>query len=387
MSKLKNYLKQYPLLILFAVFLLVVGVVDMIVSNRTFSEMENRYLAKRPPLTFTSLVSKQEDRKFSNLYEKYINDQFVGRDTWINLKSVSESALGKIENNGIVYGKNNQLFTKRMTVDNWRFEKNTGFLTEFLTMYAGKSPITIGIIPNSDGVYGDLMPVGYHPVDQKVYIEKLYGSLPETAAKLNLLPALASDKQSYIYYRTDHHWTTRGAFDAYRALADSKGLKAATFESLESLARDVSDYYGSYYNKCKLLSAKPDTITWYEIPFTSITIDGEEKPTLNNNEKWAAHDKHAAFLWDNNGMTVIKSENNLNRVPDKTSRVLLIKDSFGNCFAPFLTYSYDEVYVADLRHLKEKMSELMNRMEFDDILVLYSFENFSSDTNLANLTY
>ena len=90
-------------------------------------------------------------------------------------------------------------------------------------------------------------------------------------------------------------------------------------------------------------------------------------------------------MWGNSDLTVVKSENNLNHQEGRTSRVLLIKDSYGNPFAPFLTYSYDEVWMVDLRNLTAPMSEVMARAEFDDVLVMYNFENFAQDSNFTFL--
>lgn len=101
----------------------------------------------------------------------------------------------------------------------------------------------------------------------------------------------------------------------------------------------------------------------------------------------AQRDKYAAFLYGNNGLTVIPSENNLNHQEGKTSRVLLIKDSYGNCLAPFLTYSYDEVYVVDLRSLPMKLSDLVSQTQFDDIWILYNFTSFQQDKDLARITF
>lgn len=379
-------LLRYPLLLLFALFLAAVGVADMFVSRREFSEMENRYLAQRPPMTWESLISLNQDSKFSNLYEKYINDQFIGRDGWITLKSICESALGKIENNGIVYGKEDRMFEKYTTTDDWRIEKNIGFLTKFIGQYRDRANVTVMLVPNSYMIYGELLPRGLHNVDQRAYIANIYGQLPEGAQKLDLFPVMEAQKDGYLFYRTDHHWTTEGAYNAYRAFAEARGLEAVAEETLEPLAKQVEGFYGTYYNKSKLFSAKPDVITYYDIPVDSMAVDGKEKNGLYDMAKWAEHDKYAAFLWSNNGVTAIKSKNNLNHREGETSRVLLIKDSYGNSFAPFLTYSYDEVYVVDPRFIA-KLSDLTDTMEFDDILVLYNFMNFSSDQNIPRLTY
>lgn len=379
-------LYQYPLLVFFAVFLVAVGVADMFVSHREFSEMENRELAQRPPLKWESLISLNPQKKFSNLYETYINDQFIGRDSWITIKSVCESALGKIENNGIVYGREDRLFDKYQTADEWRINKNTGFLTEFIEQYSDQTNVTVALVPNSYAVYPDLLPAGLHNVDQKKWIADIYGALPPKGAKLDLFPVMEAIRDQYIYYRTDHHWTTEGAYAAYKTFMESRGRKAVSLEEMEPQARLVDNFYGTYYNKCKLFSAKPDVITFYDIPITSLSIDGQEKNSLYNMFQWSSHDKYAAFLWSNNGVTVIKSENNLNKAPGKISRVLVIKDSYGNCFAPFLTYSYDEVYVVDPRYI-DKLSKLTGTVGFDDILVLYNFKSFASDTYLPRITY
>lgn len=379
-------LLKYPLLLLFAAFLVIVGIADMFASNRDFSEMENRKLAKRPPLRWESLISLDTGSKFSNLYETYINDQFIGRDGWITLKSICESALGKIENNGIAYGREDHLFDKYTVADDWRVDKNVGFLSAFIEQYRDKSKVTVALTPNSYEIYRDLLPAGLNNVDQREYIASIYAKLPEGAEKLDLLPVMDAARDGYIYYRTDHHWTTEGAYEAYKAFVESRGQTAVSLETLAPLARTAPGFYGTYYNKCKLFSAMADTITWYDMPFESIVIDGEEKPTLNDDAKWEAHDKYAAFLWSNNGVTVIRSGNNLNHQEGKTSRILVIKDSYGNCFSPYLTYNYDEVYVVDPRFI-EKLSALTDDIAFDDILVLYNFMSFASDTYLPRITY
>ncbi|MEG0753499.1 MAG: DHHW family protein, partial [Angelakisella sp.] len=141
-----------------------------------------------------------------------------------------------------------------------------------------------------------------------------------------------------------------------------------------------------------------ETLVWYDVPVTEMTVNGKnyvenadntKTPIagLYHQEKFATRDKYAAFLYGNNGLTVIKSENNLNKQEGKTSRLLLIKDSYSNCLTPFLTYSYDELYVVDLRGLTQKLSQLIATTEFDDIFLLYNYESFESDRNITRLVF
>ena len=382
--------KKYSLLLLFSALLLATSVADMFVNGRRFSEMENRYLTQRPQFSLSQLFRNEYTPK----YEAYINDQFVARDAWITVKSVSESALGKIENNGIVYGGEHHLFEDYRSTDERRLEQNINFISSYFEKYAGQSNFTAAIIPNSYSILDYLVPRGLQNVDQHKRIQEINACIPDSVMVWDLFPVMkgaaqkadAEGLQDPVYYRTDHHWTTFGAYNAYQSFVQFRGLKAVDWDSLLPLEHQVPDFYGSYYSKCKLYSAVPDAITYFDIPFQSILIDGEEKPSLYDSLLWGKRDKHAAFLWGNNGITVMKSQNNLNAQKGKTTRILLIKDSFGNSFAPFLTYSYDEVYVVDLRSMKGKMSDFMAAHSFDDVLLMYSFMNFTSDTNLLLLT-
>lgn len=379
-------LKQYGFLIFFAAFILLLSLVDVLTPTHESSEMENRPLEQRPKITWNALITDDDSQKYSLKYETYTNDQFVGRDAWITLKSISESALGKIENNGIVYGKDSYMFEKYTKTDDWRIDKNLEFLNGFFASYSEKAPITFAIVPSAYAVYPERLPAQLQNVDQKAYIDSIYGKLPEHVRRFDVFPSLEREKEDYIYYRTDHHWTTLGAYRAYADMMAALGRPVAPLEALEQYKRPVMDFYGTYYSKCKLFSAVPDEINYYDLPTDQIRIDGADKPSLYDASKWETRDKYAAFLWGNNGVTVINSQNNPAHEEGKTSRVLLIKDSFGNSFAPFLTYSYDEVYVVDLRSVA-KLSEAIGDAAFDDVIVMYNFMNFSSDTNIARLTY
>lgn len=385
--------KKYSLLILFTAILFATFAADLLLGERDFSEMENRYLTQRPNFNLSQLFQN----KYTLKYESFVNDQFVARDTWITLKSMSESLFGKIENNGIVYGGEDHMFEDYQTTDERRIQQNTQFTKEFFDQYKDQTNLTLAVIPNSYEILDDLVPQGLHNVDQKQFIQDIFGEMGKDAQTIDLFPVMKNavtqsktmqtqNPPDPVYYRTDHHWTTYGCYQAYCAFIESRGQTPVEWETLQPLAHQVPNFYGSYFSKCKLYSAVPDTIIYFDIPFDSITIDGEEKDSLYENALWKKRDKHAAFLWGNNGLTVIRSQNNLNNNATKTSRILLIKDSYGNSFAPFLTYNYDEVWVVDLRMITEKMSEVMQSQSFDDVLVMYNFMNFASDTNFYRLT-
>ena len=200
---MKKILK-FPLVWLFFLFLFGYMIFDISQYNKTFSELENRELAQRPTFTLSSFYNN----KFSPKYESYINDQFVLRDQWITLKSWSESLLGKIENNGIMYGKDGYMFQHYTTADTERIETNTEFINEFVQMYPQLN-ITMGIIPNSYMVYPEKVPTGAGQVDQTALTQQIYESLEPSVQTLDFLEPLQAKKDEYIFIELTtigRHW-------------------------------------------------------------------------------------------------------------------------------------------------------------------------------------
>lgn len=369
---------RYPTLLMFGLFIAGFSLADWFSPPREFSDLENRYLKQRPTLSVESVFNG----KFSSAYEEYINDQFILRDEWITLKSYSESALLKTENNGIVYGKDGRLFDKYTDYPAEQLEKNLGFLTEFAQ---GRDNLTLMVVPSSYEIYPEQLPAGLELVDQQAKIAEIYENFPASAQTIDLYPTLTAAKEQDIYYRTDHHWTTDGAYLGYRAFCEAKGLTPVELDTLT--AHDVPGFLGTFFSKCKKAGTPSETLRWYDLPIAEVTVDGQPKDAYLDLSALEGRDKYGAFLWGNGGVTVLTSEAGSQKPADQRSRILVIKDSFANCFSPFLTANYDEVWVVDLRSMPKGLTELVEQNDFTDILVLYNFTNLASDTNLFRLRY
>ncbi len=414
-----NKFKNYKLIILFAIVLFGISIADVAEANKSFSQLENRSLQQAPKLTKEKLLKNE----FSMQYETYIDDQFFMRDLWIDVKSRVEFALGKIENNGIVYGKNDYMFEKYFKTNEERLQKNVEFIRNFIKGYQGK--VIVGIVPSSYMKLSDDLPIGLQNLNQYPYMdkinEKLMNTLTSSGEYVNVVSLKNTDLE---YYKTDHHWTTLGAYKAYAEMMEMLGKPYVPLERgiLGDEQRgtlglvDVNDFYGTYFTKSKAFNAVPDILRYFEIPITEMVIDGKMVDGLYDLSKLKEQDKYSMFLHGNNGVTVIKSENKIKNesqilnyadagevtdVPEventeegvldteyvSKTRVLLIKDSYGNSFAPYLTYSFDEVVVVDLRSLNKKMSEFIKEKSYDQVIILYSFMNLAQDVNIAKISY
>ena len=202
---------------------------------------------------------------------------------------------------------------------------------------------------------------------------------------LELSPVLLEHQEEYIYYRTDHHWTTYGAYLAYGEYVRSLGLEPVPWGELEP--HEVEGFYGSFDAKAKKAGTLPDVITWFDIP-CRVEVNQQPVDFLHDLSRFEVRDKYSGLMHGNQALTVLYSQCNQNWHEEETSRVLVVKDSYGNSFAPYLCYNFDEVYVIDLRYLG-KMSAVLTDMglEFDDVLILYNFMNFTTDTNIPKLRY
>lgn len=367
-------IKKYPLTFIILFFIFIVFVIDIFNSDIYFSNYENRTLAQKPNINYSDLVSG----RFSKNYGRYINDQFIFRDNWINLKSGSELLLGKLENNNIIYGKENFLFDKVESIDNKSLEKNLSTIKDF-TDRNSDSNISFMIIPSSFTIYKDLLPKGISLIDEKSYIESIYSKFDNTK-NIELVELLKENNNEYIYYKTDHHWTSYGAYLAYREFSKINNIAPIEIEAVNP--NYVYDFYGTYFSKSKKFNAESDTITFYDINNIDITIDGVEVESINDDEKWSSSDKYSAFLRGNNGLTII----NNNNIQDN-SRILVIKDSYANSYIQFLANNYKEVYIIDLRSFPYNFNEFYESYKFDNVLIMYSFINLVNDVYISKLKY
>ena len=131
----------YPTAAVLMGFVALMTAADVLTPVKAFSEMENRSLAQKSKLSVSRLISGE----FQKDYETYVSDQFAGRDGWITAKSVSESALQKTENNGILYGKNGAFFGKFTSYNQEQLERNLYFLDGFAK---DGHPLTFAVVPS-----------------------------------------------------------------------------------------------------------------------------------------------------------------------------------------------------------------------------------------------
>ena len=378
----KGGLIHYPVLILFSVFFVGMFLLDCVTPDRTVSELENTTLTQRPKVT-AQILSSAGLNRFFNDYTQYTKDQIPGRDAWISLQSFVETALlQKTQSGGVLLGDNGQMFDRTyglVSSEERTLPRNIAAVASLAARCPGK--VYVMVAPAASSIYPERVPAHAPLLQEESYLGQIQTAVEQAGGVyLPLEDALSAHKDEYIYYRTDHHWTTQGAYYAYSELCGALGLEP--FDRAAHTAVDVPDFYGTFYSRARTWNAQPDTLTYYDLdnPLTIYTVTGPGMPTegqttgLYDLDKLDVYDKYAAFLHGNNGLSRVEG--------DGEGRILVIKDSYANSFVPFLTANYAQIDVVDLRNYNYGLDGLIAENGYDQILVLYSFDSFKSDPYL-----
>lgn len=372
----------YPLVIFGAVLLFGGALLNLFWPKRTQIELENRKAAQFPTFSIEGLL----DGSWQSSFAIWMQDQFVLRDQWINAqRATDEIVFQKVEEGGILIGKDQWMFTKLFTVDDStqkQLDKNVQAVSDFAAKYPGK--VTFLLAPSASVIYSEELPAGAPMVDENAMLDEIFSEIGQSADVLDLRDVFTANKDQYLYFKTDHHWTPLGAYLAYQQFCTLKGLTPFDCAARESAT--VEDFQGTHYSATRLWNVENDSITYYplENPMTIFRITGEAQyepettENLINTEKFSTRDKYAAFLDGNNGYSVIEGNG--------TGSILVVKDSYANSFIPYLTENYAKIGVVDFRNFKYGLDSTIAQEGYDQILILYNFQTFIADTNLIYIS-
>lgn len=369
--------KKYSrfLTVLFCLFIGGVLVGSLILPDRKVSAAENRTLQQWPSFSWSAVL----DGSFMKDVEDYCADQFPFRDQWVGLKSRSESLIGKRLFHG-VYLCDDTLISKVNAPENHQEEKNLSFVKKLSEKTS--IPVYLGLIPSAAEIWKDRLPSGAQSWNQAAFLN----SAGQTAAvsSIDFQSVLQRHSDEKIYYRTDHHWTTLGAYYGYTAVMDALGQGSKTLPASAFSHRTVSeDFVGTLYSKSGIHWLKPDSIQYW-VPDTGLDITSwrtgtGKKSALYERSYLKKKDQYSSFLGGNQPLCVIKNKRTTG------GKILLVRDSYSDSLAPFLSQNFSEVHLLDLRYYRASVSKYAEDNHINTIIVLYSVPDFITDRNLVFL--
>lgn len=369
--------RKYTASLLYVV-ILVLAVWFILAPKREFSENENRYLTKMPSLTAKTVFSGEYTESLSD----WIADHFPMRDLFMGLKTEAEIAGGRREINHIYIGEDDYL------IERYEAPENTGRITDTLVRFYDKVKDTgvdvrLMLVPTSVTIYEDKLPA-YAPASNQMETAKLLYEATGIPAVDCSEKLLTGAEEGQLYYRTDHHWTTLGAYLGYEAYCEERGIEPAPLEALEA-ETVTEEFAGTLYSKVNDYMHKKDAITVYTNPEDSLRVTyedtGEVSDSLYNFDYLQEKDKYSLFL--NNIHPLVEIENETAPSDDV---LMLIKDSYANSMVPFLAHHYKKIYVFDTRYYKGGPSSFLKEHgEVTDVLILYNMNTLDGDTGIRGI--
>ena len=376
-----NKKQSWNIVTMFLVLIFGFTAATMLKPDTEFSEKENRALASRPSFSLSAVLSGE----FADEYETYLTDQFVFRDGWIGLKTEAERLTLRQETNDIYFAADDYLIEKHTgSFETDQATANITLLSGFIEQMAaqyGDGHLSVMVVPNAVDILRDKLPPFASPYDEEDYLQKIRSALP-SGVWVDTASALRQHKEEEIYYRTDHHWKTLGAFYAFREWAKERGIAEVQADDY-SVSTVTDSFEGTVASKVGI-GVKADSIQIYE-PKDPVSYlltynrTDDIRSTVYQKTPLDTKDKYAVFYGGNYGLIEASSDAKTGR------RLLVIKDSYAHCFVPF-TYSYfDQVDMVDLRYYNQSLAQLMEEKEYTDILFLYNASGFAEDTSLMKL--
>lgn len=380
------------IIIVFIGFFVLISGASLIIKDREFSPNENRYLAETPELSWDNILSG----KFQDGLEDYLRDQVCFRDGWITVKTGIQKACGDTDIGGAYVGKDGYDFEKITPedVDEKQVDRNIKAVEDYFMTASetiDKQKLSFLLVPTSGLVMQEKLPKNARLFDQAKYIDQVQKAMKDYNF-VDVRDTLMDHNEEYIYYKTDHHWTSAGACLAYEVWSEHTGGEAETEDGL--VKNVVSDKFrGSLYSKILDADSAYDEIWTYGLQkdeaFGSkdctVTIDEKQQlDSIYDDEKLQEKDKYAYFLGGNYGQVHIQNQKAASKAKGKN--ILIIKDSLANSFVPFVTQNYENIYMVDLRYYNGDMKSYLQEHNITDVLVLYNISNFISDRNLHKLT-
>lgn len=374
MTKLTSKITAVLMLAFIGVFM----VFSIFGSKKSRSSEENRELSKCPVISSSSLL----DGSFAEQLGLYSADHFPLRSKWLNLNSKLREEIGDGIING-VYAADDMLLdadtSRRASSGSCAAEIN-----RFARDHSGA--VYVVAVPTSSGVYRERLPEYLDDYRESQQISDFYDKLNKDIKRIDAYNILKMLNSNYIYYRSDTKWTSYGAYCVYRTVIQKLGFLPTTFDKY-SIRHVTSDFRGNLYNRSLCTSVKPDIMDFYYcsggaevLSCTGVCKDKTIVSKRIYDEQQLESDYlYNAYLGESIPLLRIKTSVNNER------KLLVIKDSYADCFIPFLTQHYSEIDVLSPELLDGSASDFVDFDKYEQTLFLFGIENLSDSSIFASL--
>ncbi len=385
-------------------------------ARPTISENEKRELTKFPEFTFESFLSGE----YTSQISLWFSDTYPLREPMIEANGAiqelhgirGEQVIGGGEADDIPAGPADTVFNptddgKGEGFEGMYLNGDTAYQLYFFNKQNSDSYVALinkfaARVEGKAQVYDMIVPLHYQIAlsketvnkygasDCKEAIDYMYGNLSDGIVSVDTLPNLIAHNDEYLFFRTDHHWTAKGAYYAYLAFCEEKGIEPTALEDYQRL--QFNGFLGTFYANAKQPTAMKQNPDYVEA-FVPMGTNEEVVYDSNGNkiaeyaivytkaDKYDAGKKYTAFIGGDQPLIEIHNPNIKNG-----SSIVVVKESYGNAFVPFLVDSYEYVYVIDYRQWSGDLADFVVTNGIDDVLFLNVVSNTSTSARLKELS-
>lgn len=395
-----------------SVLVLAFMVLLLLLPKTEFSERENRPLARFPEFRREAFL----DGTYMKGLSQYLSDHFPFRDAFMTVKTETEKWTGRGEINGIYLGKHGMLIEQYRKPAH--SEKIVAQFRKLSDKLETNARMYVMLVPTAVTIYNDVLPVGAldrgrfrqletkSAIENKLQIERSSkpiqiidctealrkekerqdrSGILERQDTAELAEAISRDASAApLYYRTDHHWTTHGAYIGYRMIAKEMQFTAIPESDFRHMVVSQT-FHGTIDSKLNDLLVPADPMTIYEHPEhrlqVTYTDTNEVTDTLYEKSYLSKKDQYSMFLNNLHGLVEIRND-----AADSDRELVLIKDSYANSIVPFLVSHFKKIYVFDTRYYKFGPGSFINaHPEVTDVLLLYNMNTIDTDLGIGGI--
>lgn len=364
--------------VLFLAALFLGAVMTFAVPKAEFSENENKYLAEFPRFSVSSI----REKTFMSGFEDYSADHFPARSAWIGLQTRLQLLLGQREVNG-VYILKDRLLEQVDPPAGKNVANSVLAMNEFAERFGGVTYLML--VPTAAEIYHGMLPPGAPTLSERTTIDEVYKKV-QNVTTVDAYASLSTNSEQYLYYRSDHHWTSRGAYLGYGALSAKMGFTPVSLDRF-NVEHASHSFRGSLYSKVIYKGVDADTVDLYSYPsgakVTGVSVfDGtnwEERDSLYCREFLDKKDQYSVFLGQNQPVVTITTD-----YPGGNS-LIIFKDSYAHSLAPFLALHYSKITLVDLRYLVVPFERVVDLDGYSQALFCYNVKTFVDEDNVRKV--
>jgi hypothetical protein len=370
------------LVVVLSAMILVGGILIFVLPSKDFSQEENRMLTTFPKFSFESLLSGEFTADIGSFY----SDQFPFRDALVGFKANLELALLRCENNGVLVGEDGYLIDRLeySEAEYKNLESGLRAIDKFIE-YCEENGYSaeLALMPRAI----DVMQSKIHPFFDTTRADAAWNIVRSASVSyVDVLPELRARAEDgeYVWYKTDHHYTTLGAYYVYLALGKTLGYTPVSLDHFDKYTASES-FHGTTYSASGIKWADYDTVEFYryggdtEVKLFDSLGNEIESDGFYVKSYLEKKDKYSAFLGGNSARLSIKHTDGKER-----PTLLIVKDSFSHAIVPFLAIHFD-IELVDMRYYKSSAAKLALELAPDRVLVFYGIDTLASSDEATRL--